>query len=324
MLIAGIDEAGLGPLLGPLTIGVSAFEADQSLVGADFWRLMEGRVSSNPKEKKERIVVCDSKKLHSPSRGLKNLEENLLPFISAWRSRDCVWSSLEGFWKDFCLIPADSLLSYPWYADAACALPQSGHSERIAIRARTLEKALPDAGLTLKAVGSLPILAGEYNRLAEIHRSKSDINLSGMALAMLQLWDHFPEIRLYCDRLGARAYYEESLQLHLRPDRIVRVEESEEYSEYHLFRTRNGQEEHLHISFEVDADESRFPVALASMAAKYAREVCVESLNAWFGQRQPELKPTKGYVKDGRRWLSDTWELRSMEGIPDDILIRCK
>ena len=41
------------------------------------------------------------------------------------------------------------------------------------------------------------------------------------------------------------------------------------------------------------------------MAAKLTRELFMGRLNAWFVERLPSLRPTAGYVEDGRRFLVD-------------------
>ena len=51
--------------------------------------------------------------------------------------------------------------------------------------------------------------------------------------------------------------------------------------------------------------ESRAPVALASMAAKYIRELSMHAFNAFWAARMPGLRPTAGYPTDAQRWRGD-------------------
>ncbi|MEE2660364.1 MAG: hypothetical protein VYC41_02125, partial [Planctomycetota bacterium] len=64
------------------------------------------------------------------------------------------------------------------------------------------------------------------------------------------------------------------------------------------------------------------PVELASMAAKTVRELLMNRLNSFFTQRLPELKPTAGYVQDGRRWVAEIGDLPERLGIPRRDLVR--
>ena len=54
-----------------------------------------------------------------------------------------------------------------------------------------------------------------------------------------------------------------------------------------------------------EAERQHLPVALASMTAKYVRELFMLRFNRFFSRAVPELRPTAGYVTDARRFLSD-------------------
>lgn len=55
------------------------------------------------------------------------------------------------------------------------------------------------------------------------------------------------------------------------------------------------------------------PVALASMIAKYVRELAMHRFNRYWSKRMPELKPTAGYTLDARRWLADAAQVITKE-----------
>ena len=67
---AGLDEAGYGPMLGPLTVGFSAFRREGELD----WRALAGAVSDAPGEDRDRLVVADSKRVFTRNpRGARRL-----------------------------------------------------------------------------------------------------------------------------------------------------------------------------------------------------------------------------------------------------------
>ncbi len=103
------------------------------------------------------------------------------------------------------------------------------------------------------------------------------------------------------DRQGGRQGYREQLAL-AWPGATIRIlGETPQISRYRLEFTEGP----ITISFEARSEENHLPTALASMTAKLVRELHMARLNRFFGQKIPELKPTAGYVQDGRRFMRE-------------------
>jgi hypothetical protein len=120
------------------------------------------------------------------------------------------------------------------------------------------------------------------------------------------------------DRQGGRMRYLDDLMrsLDARSPRVI--VEDDEHSHYLL----TIDDRPVRVSFDVGAESMHLPIALASMAAKTVREVCMERLNRFFTRQVPGLAPTAGYVQDGRRWLADLAPHWESLGIRETDLVR--
>jgi hypothetical protein len=126
------------------------------------------------------------------------------------------------------------------------------------------------------------------------------------------------------DRQGGRTGYREPLQSSFPDARIRVLEESDGQQRYRLeFAPSAGLPAHaVTVGFELGGEERHLPIALASMAAKFARELHMRRLNAFFARHVPDLRPTAGYVQDGRRWLDDLGTAPRDLGIAESALVR--
>ncbi len=363
--VIGVDEAGLGPLLGPLVVGYSVCRISdfghkpsksgissqtsnrenqilQTIMDYNIWRSLDPLLSDDPKQVAHKIVVCDSKKLHTSKRGMARLEENLLPLVFACGERrkgskelgqSFGFDNFSGYWKALSFVQEEVLAAYPWYQRAlsgeeAMGLPLQGLKEKIQIRGVKAIQEFEEKPVAVEELGILPVLVGEFNRLIRVHKNKADAHFSAIAQVVEYAWRKYSKrsskIIMICDRLGGRIHYKSALQVHLKAQRIDVLEERQERSAYRVIRNAAKEQQELTILFLVRGESLSFSVALASMIAKYTRELCVELINRYFLSHQPELKPTKGYVQDGRRFLQETKDLRRSLKIPEELFIRIR
>ncbi len=327
VIYAGIDEAGYGPLLGPLCVGTSAFRLGgaASPCGAappsppDLWKSLASGVCRKPKDARRRVAIADSKKLKSAGRQpLIHLERGVLAFLGGDIPEDdaALFARLGA--------SAAASRATPWHT-AALPLPVALSAAEAAIARNLVSTALDRADASLAALGVAALDPPAFNALYDALGNKASINLSLVyqSIRAVDLARGDEDAFVAVDRQGGRADYRDGLAEHLADGRAVRVlAESDERSTYAIGGDGAGSDGVLVVSFEVGAEERHLPVALASMAAKYARELSMRRLNAFFARRLPEVAPTAGYVEDGRRFLREVKPILLAEAIPERGFVR--
>jgi hypothetical protein len=313
VIYAGIDEAGYGPLLGPLCVGSSSFVVDaRPEEGAepheppvDLWKALDAGVCRKPTDRRRRVAIADSKKLKgSGRRPLQHLERGVLAMLPEPTDDDA------GLFERLGCAPRATRAT-PWHAEPL-PLPVDLDAGGVAIARNLLARAFARSGTRFGRLAVEMLDPPAFNALHRTLGNKSALNMSLVfdALRRIDLTRDGAPAFVAIDRQGGRASYGAELEAHLGEGRPVRaLVESETRSAYAV-----GDD--LVVTFEVEAESRHLPVALASMAAKYAREVSMRRLNAFFAARREGLAPTAGYVEDGRRFVAEVKPVLADEGIP--------
>ena len=313
----GIDEAGYGPILGPLVVGAAAFEVPDTMSDRSLWDVLESSVSREAADRKSRIPVLDSKKLYKRKEGLGRLERSVLSFLTAWRGGPASLRQLLGL---VCPGVLDQLPDYDWYRDADPSLPRAADAGGIRIAANLLKQDLAANSIRLAGCLAEVLPEGHYNRLVGMTHNKAVV-LSGLVLRLIQrLADAYPghELLIFVDKQGARSHYGSLLMKGFDRRRLKIIEETDDSSAYELVDDATR----WRVRFSQSGESRDLPVALASMIAKYLRELFMECFNDYWLRLAPSVKPTAGYYQDGLRFLRDIEPHLGRLGVERDRLVR--
>jgi ribonuclease HII len=315
-IVAGIDEAGFGPLLGPMVVSANSFYVPDEIVYDDLWGRLKQSVSKTRKNLRGRILIADSKKAYSKTKGLKDLERAVFSCIKCLGHEKNKLSELFGYLCPDCL---ERLEAYPWYEGKLDSQITKSHTDT-AIAANMLRRDMQSSGMKFLGIKSNCLDVGYYNRLVGKVGNKSRVLFTVTSQLLSDIWQNSEgeRVEVVIDRQGGRVRYGRHIQ-RMFPDTELRIiKENKEYSSYEI----TGKDFHSRVHFVVKADDRSLPVSLASMTSKYLRELLVGHINDYFTSQCDGLKPTAGYWQDGKRFISDLNKFSDKISYDKDKLIR--
>lgn len=316
LVYAGIDEAGYGPMLGPLCVGLAVVRVADWSPGdrpPDLWDRLASGVCKAANDRRGRVAIADSKRLKLANSSktrhpLVHLERGVL---AAERTRGVTIDADTALLSDLGACLGDQ----PWYRGPARELPVGNTPDAIAIAANVLARALARAGVEILDLRCAVVTEATLNETIRATGTKARATLIGVGEHLRRVRDRWADggvARVVCDRLGGRLGYARVLERELGLDEVGVIEQSPRVCRYDAAG--------LGVHFQPEAESAHLPVALASMIAKLVRELAMARFNGYWCARQPALKPTAGYTQDARRWLDDARGLLSSE--QRDALVR--
>ena len=322
-VVAGVDEAGLGPLLGPLTVGFSAFRVEPG--EPCLWRRLQSAVSADLARDRDRLVVGDSKRVFARNpRGRRRLELTVLGFLAQQAACPTSGRALLDASPEALRTTPEHLASEPWCDALAGELPLWCERGSVELARGKLNRALARGAVEVLDLGVRLVTTRELNRAFVDTNNKAAAHWGWVSSVLEHLWQrHAHEgLHVVTDRQGGRFRYGPLLAARFPGAEVRVLGESPQRSEYLVLEPR--AERRMHLCFAEGAEDQSLGVALASCLAKYTREVCMEAFNAYFSALQPGLQPTAGYTSDGRRWMTEAAPAIVRAGLVPEALLRSR
>lgn len=266
LIFCGIDEAGYGPMLGPLCVGFAAFRVedwDPEGGAPDLWKLLDKAICRKARDSRGRIAIADSKKLKLSNQSktrhpLTHLERGVLAFGGLLGCGAGFQPAREDAEAHAGRMPAPQqadtdealfaalgvhLDPHPWYAGEPTPLPLSGSAGQHAIARNTLALACESAGVEPLALACIAVGEAEFNDTIRTGGSKA--HCTGRCFArylrrVVERWGGSgDEVRLVCDRHGGRTSYTDMIEAALRGlgCEVETLEESDRCSRYAVHTT---------------------------------------------------------------------------------------
>lgn len=293
IVLAGVDEAGLGPTLGPLATAAAALFVPDAWEPGTPWDGLSGAFCRDWRRRETRTGVADSKILYRTG-GLAALELTVGAFSLVANGRALPEVDCGG---------ASGIRLHRCYSGGLEPFPVGNEAGAFDPAAMSMRLALEKAGAGAAHLAANALYEPLFNHRCDQELNKNQILLIETGRHITALSEKFPDhrIRAVVDKQGGRNEYLPFLTALFPGTWIDTLEEGAERSAYRLRRPGGAME----IAFQAKADRTSFATALASLLAKYVRERAMMELNAWFGRLLPEVRPTAGYPQDARRWLEE-------------------
>jgi hypothetical protein len=288
----------------------------------DLYRSLKSVVSRAPSDRK--VAIADSKQLYKPGLGLRQLERGLHAVLAAMERSFSCWASLvDGVAAD----PNGHHRELSWHDGFNCPLPVDADGDELLKCGAQLVRGCEKAGVRPLVVRARLVFPAEFNDLCEHYGSKGEA-LSHVTIGLLRevveeartqysgLGTQCP-VTAVCDKHGGRNFYTALLQHHFPEHWVRSVFESRAESRYEWA----ADEERIEVVFRTKG-EAFLPTALASMTAKYLRELSMRAFNEFWCARVPNLRPTAGYYGDSSRFRRDVTAMQQELGIEDRVMWR--
>ncbi|MCI0357859.1 MAG: hypothetical protein L0211_05145 [Planctomycetaceae bacterium] len=321
--LLGTDEAGYGPNLGPLVVAASAWELPDELDPHNLYDALAEVVCRTKSHAGDaRLAIADSKQLYQAGGSLAALERGVLAMLSQLGRSVATWCDCWPTLQNHQPRPmVGALHCDPWHDGYDEPLPVAVTADELALCSAQLADGCRSRSVRLIELKADVLSPRRFNdELAECGNKAEVLSLTTLRLTRSLVADLPPgEVVVVCDKHGGRTHYAGLLQ-HVFDCELVRV--CQETAELGIYEIQTSGRT-IEFRFLVKG-ERMLPTALASMTAKYLRELAMRPLNAFWQRHVPGLRPTAGYPSDAARFYDDIRAARRRLKVDDRDLWRAK
>lgn len=318
------DEAGYGPNLGPLAIGATRWtfedpKTDPRNLLSEFVFDQKSELNRFEKETNAQgLMIADSKAVYTSGK-IELLERGVLASLFAIHGRV---PTTVGEILEMLSVESSSLQRDKYFKCDKLGLPMACDAKIVESLGGKLADTLSASSCSLQELSVALVFPKQFNLGIETHGNKAScLTAESLSLiADLMSRSNATEKDLFdirCDKHGGRNRYAAAIAEHFNDSSVTIEEESRPQSSYRFHEGRAS------IKFTAKG-ESWLPIALASMCAKYLREIFMLRWNRYWIEHLPHLKPTKGYPLDAKRFKKDIAPVQKRIGIPDEDIWRVR
>ncbi len=314
--VLGTDEAGYGPNLGPLCIAASAWEMPDDAPDDGLYDRLAAVVCAEPGKGCERLAIADSKALYKSGSSLELLERGVLTALACLDRLPRKWRTI---WRALDAEALAQIDDAPWHEEFDEELPLHCVAEELRAKALGVLDGCLLAEVKIVELQAAALFPVAFNAAVHDCDNKAEVlSLTTLRLAR-RVIEGLPPGRaiVFCDKHGGRNRYAALLQ-HVFPDELVIAKiEGAALGVYHVRHAGRA----IEFRFQPKG-ERHLPTALASMTAKYLRELAMRPFNTFWQRHVPDLKATAGYNTDAIRFFKDIRAARKRLKIADGLMWR--
>lgn len=325
--------------------GPTLFDLDTDRAAPDATRRLIERLNAGLApiaDRKGIFPLVDSKKLYGASKSLAALERSFLLAAALIDANALTGASFRSVLQRVARDSEDGPAP-PWEDgfDAALPLdPKTGAASGLLETLPQIRARLDAEKIALADISARRVQPGEFNALVDRLGLKSDlianVTLSAAVetVARTSGAEKAPVYVVLCDKLGGRDRYAPMLAERFPGAELRVLKESREASVYRLVAETGRDRTDASVAFQAPVKlefhftakgESNAPTALASICAKYLRELSMKAFNGyWRAAVGPGLAPTAGYPVDALRFRADVDATRVKLGVSEDAFWRKK